>query len=149
MSKATEIGMIIVFQLIFAARAVVITGAMSRATTAGRIPMKILLIISLFFIVSGVRKIAMSRIMVKDGIMVPRAAHRRPRGPRILSPMATAKLTARIPGRDCATASKSRKSSRDIHLCLLTTSRSIMEIITHPPPNVKAPIFRNVKNNCR
>lgn len=149
MSSATEMGINIVFQFILAARAVVITGAMSRATTAGRIPMKILLIVSLFFIVSGVRKIAMSRIIVKEGIIVPRAAHSRPREPRSLSPMATAKFTARMPGRDCATASKSRKSSRDIHLCLLTTSRSIMEIITHPPPNVNAPIFRNVKNNCR
>jgi hypothetical protein len=50
MSNATEMGINIVFQFILAARAVVITGAMSRATTAGRIPINILLIVSLFFI---------------------------------------------------------------------------------------------------
>jgi len=90
---------------IFADRALVITGAMIRATTAGRIPMNTLLNTGLFRIRSGVRNTAMVNMIRNEGIIVPSAAHRLPAPPRILSPTATEIFTARIPGIDCATAS--------------------------------------------
>ena len=83
-----------VFQLIFAARAVVSTGATISATTAGRIPWKMLLISWLFFMSSGVKKIAIARIIIKDGRIVPSADTMLPLSPRRLSPITTDILTA-------------------------------------------------------
>jgi hypothetical protein len=56
---ATTIGIQKVFRFNPAARAVVITGAMISATTAGRIPIKIAVKVLLDLMVSGVRKMAM------------------------------------------------------------------------------------------
>ena len=113
--SATAIGIQTVFQVIRADLAVVMTGAMMSATTAGRIPRKIEEITLLFWIRSGVKNTAMARITVKHGSIVPNAAATEPRVPRSLSPTATDMFTARIPGRDCDTASRSRNSSRGIH----------------------------------
>ena len=114
MSNATATGIIIVFFPILAARAVVITGAMIKATTAGRMPMNILLMISLFLIVSGVRNMAISKMIVKEGRIVPKAAARLPLSPRKRSPTDTDIFTAKMPGIDCATARRSRNSSFSI-----------------------------------
>ena len=67
MSNATAIGIATVLYPILALFAVESTGAIIKATTAGRIPLKILLITSLFFIESGVRNMAIARIIKKDG----------------------------------------------------------------------------------
>ena len=139
-------GMATVFHPIFAARAVVITGAMISATTAGRMPINIRLITWLFFIVSGVRKIAINKIIKNEGRMVPRAAARLPRNPRSLSPTETEMFTAKMPGIDCATASRSRNSALSIQWFLSQISRSMIEIIAQPPPKVNAPIFTKVTN---
>ena len=74
MSNATAMGMATVFQVMPAERAVVMTGATISATTAGRIPLKIRDTIALFLITSGVRKMAIARIIKKEGKMVPIAA---------------------------------------------------------------------------
>ena len=132
-----------------AARAAEITGATISATTAGRIPLKTLMSVGLLLISSGVRNIAMVRIIRKEGSMVPNAATMLPRRMATRSPTATAMFTARMPGSDCATASRSRKSSRLIHRWVVTISRSIIEIIAQPPPKVKAPILKNVTNICQ
>ena len=99
--------------------------------------------------VSGVRKMAIAKMMTNEGIIVPSEAHTLPRKPRILSPTEQAMLTARMPGSDCAIASRSRNSSRSIQWCLSTISRSIIEIIAQPPPNVNAPILRKDRNRRR
>lgn len=149
MSSATASGIQTVFHVSPAERADVMTGAMIRATTAGRIPMNIADMTLLFFIMSGVRKPAIASMIRNDGNIVPAAATIPPFMPRSLSPTAVAILTARIPGSDCAMARRSRKSSFSIQLCRSTISRSIIEIIAHPPPNVNAPILRKLTNNCQ
>ena len=63
---------------------------------------------------SGVRKMAIARMIRKEGRIVPAAATMLPRGPRSLSPTEVAIFTAKIPGIDCAMARRSRKSSRSI-----------------------------------
>lgn len=95
--KAATAGIHMVVILSFAALAVVITGAMMSATTAGRIPMNMLLSARLPLIVSGVRKIAMASMMINDGNMVPTAAEIPPFNPFSLSPIAVAMLTAVCP----------------------------------------------------
>lgn len=147
--KATIMGIQTVLKESLAALADVMTGAIIKATTAGRIPIKIDEITRLFLIMSGVKKIAIVRIIRKEGRIVPAAATIPPRVPRNLSPTAVAIFTASIPGKDWATASRSRKSSLAIHLWRSTISRSIMEIIAHPPPKVNAPILKNEANNFR
>lgn len=87
-------------QVILADLAEVITGAMIRATTAGRIPLNMAESVTLFFIKSGVKKIAIASIIRNDGIIVPSAATVDPRLERSLSPTATDMLTAKIPGND-------------------------------------------------
>ena len=99
-SKATDTGIATVFHPILADRAEDITGATIKATTAGRIPINILDNVSLLFIRSGVRNIAIQRIIVNDGNIVPADAATAPFMPRSLSPTATEILTASIPGRD-------------------------------------------------
>ena len=141
-NRATTMGIAMVFQLILAARADEMTGAIIRATTAGRMPRKILLSVSLLLIMSGVRNIAIVSIIKNEGRIVPNAAHSAPLRPRILSPTATAIFTANIPGIDCDTANKSRNSSLLTQRFLSTISFSIIEIIAHPPPKVNAPIFK-------
>ena len=143
--RATMNGIHTVFHFRLADFADVITGAMIRATTAGRIPMKMEEITLLFLIMSGVRKIAMKRIMRKEGRMVPREAMTLPFHPFILSPTDVARFTANIPGRDCDMARRSRKSFLSIQWCLSTISLSMMEIMAQPPPNVKRPILKNVE----
>ena len=138
-----------VFQLIPAVFAPVRTGAIMSATTAGRMPRNMALSVSLVFIRSVVRKIAMARIIIKDGRIVPNAARTAPRIPRSLSPTLAEILTARIPGKDCATARRSRNSSRSSQLRRSTISFSIMLIMAHPPPKVKAPILKNDRNSCQ
>ena len=102
MSAATANGIHTVFQRSLAAFADVKTGARIKATTAGRIPMKMDEITRLFFIRSGVRKMAMKRIIRKEGRIVPTAAAILPFPPLILSPTAVAILTASMPGNDWA-----------------------------------------------
>ncbi len=145
--SATISGIHTVFQPIFAAFAEVRTGAIIKATTAGLIPMNIEEITRLFFIMSGVRNIAIARMIMNDGSIVPREAIILPLVPRNLSPTAVAILTARMPGRLCAIANRSRKSSRSIQWYLSTISRSIIDIIAQPPPNVKAPILKKEANS--
>lgn len=147
MSRATATGIATVFHPILAARADDITGATMSATTAGRIPMNMLDRVSFSFMRSGVRKMAMHSIIMNDGNMVPSAAIVAPFMPLSLSPTATDIFTARIPGNDWATASRSRNSSRSIQCFLSTISFSMIEIIAQPPPNVKAPILKNDRNN--
>ena len=117
------------------------------ATTAGRTPLKMADRVSLFLMRSGVRKMAMHSMMRNEGNMVPSAAAVAPRMPRSLSPTATEILTARMPGSDWATASRSRNSSRSIHPLRSTISFSIIEIMAHPPPKVNAPILKNDRNS--
>lgn len=74
MSREIAIGIQAFFHDIFADFAVVNTGDRISATTAGRIPLKMRVSVSLFLIVSGVRNIAMARIIRNDGRMVPRTA---------------------------------------------------------------------------
>lgn len=148
-SKATDAGIITVRQLIPAALAEVKTGAVINATTAGRMPLNIAVMVGFEVIISGVKNIAIDIIMTNEGIIVPIAATILPFTPFSLSPTAAEILTARIPGKACAMASRSRKSFRSSHLCLSTISRSIIEIIAHPPPKVNAPIFKNVKNKLK
>ena len=112
--KATTSGIHTVRSFSFAALADDSTGAMIRATTAGRMPMNMAEMTWLFLIVSGVRKMANARIIRNEGRIVPRAAKTEPRPPPILSPTAVAMLTARMPGSDCEMASRSRNSSRSI-----------------------------------
>ena len=76
--------------------------------------MKIAEITRLFLIISGVRKMAIARIIRKEGSMVPNDATTLPLVPRSLSPTAVAMFTARMPGSDCAMARRSRKSSFSI-----------------------------------
>ena len=147
--RATIKGIHIVFQVSFADLAEVMTGAIIKATTQGLIPMKIEDITRLFLIISGVRKIAMKRIIRKEGSMVPSEAIMLPFPPRILSPIAVAMFTAKMPGRDWAMAKRSRKSLRSIQWCLSTISRSIIDIIAHPPPKVKAPILKKVEKRLQ
>ena len=147
--SATTKGIQTVFQRSLAALADVSTGAMMSATTAGRIPMNMAEITRLFFIISGVRKMAIAKIIRKEGRIVPNEATTLPAVPRSLSPTAVAMFTASIPGSDCATARRSRKSSFSIQWYLSTISRSIMEIMAQPPPNVKAPILKKVANSLQ
>ena len=114
MTNAANAGIQMVESLSLAALAVVITGAMINATTAGLIPMKMLESAWLFLMVSGVRKIAMARIIRKEGSMVPSDATIPPLSPLSLSPIEVAMFTARMPGRDYAMARRSRNSSRSI-----------------------------------
>ena len=114
-STATAIGIHTVFHVILAARAEDSTGAIISATTQGRMPMNILDTTGLFFIMSGVRNTAMASIIRNDGRIVPNAATMLPLRPRSLSPIDTDMFTARMPGRDCDTASRSRNSSLLIH----------------------------------
>ncbi len=139
----------IVFKFIPADFAVVSTGATINATTAGLMPLNILLIISLFYMVSGVRNIAIAKIIKNEGKIVPKAAVMLPLEPFNRSPVTTDMLTASMPGIDCAMARRSRNSACSIHLCFSTISRWIIEIIAHPPPKVNAPILKNVANNFR
>ena len=74
MSREIAIGIQAFFHDIFADFAVVNTGDRISATTAERIPVKMRVSVSLFLIVSGVRNIAMARIIRNDGTMVPRTA---------------------------------------------------------------------------
>lgn len=99
-NKATLTGINNVFQLILAALAELITGATIKATTAGLIPLNMAETTGLFLMISGVRKMAMANIIVKEGSMVPKAAHMEPLAPRSLSPTATDIFTASIPGSD-------------------------------------------------
>ena len=123
MRSATAMGIIMVLALMPADLAVVITGVMIRATTAGRMPLKILLNTSLFLMASGVRNMAIARIITNDGKIVPKAAHKLPLKPRNLSPMTVDILTAKMPGIDWAMASRSRNSVCSIQWCLSTISR--------------------------
>ena len=146
-ANVTAMGIMTVRRLMWAHLAVVITGTTMRATSAGRKPLKILSTTGLLYM--RVKKMAMSRIIMNEGRIVPNAAAKLPRTPRSLFPTRTAMLTANIPGYDCVIVSWSRNSSRLIHLCLSTTSRSMIGIIAHPPPKVNAPIFINVIKSCR
>lgn len=110
--KAVRHGIQAVRHPILAALADVNTGAMMSATTAGRMPMNIDEITALFFIRSGVRKMAMSRMMMNDGKMVAKADNTAPRLPRSLSPIMAAIFTAKMPGNACAMAKRSRNSVR-------------------------------------
>lgn len=96
-SNATAMGIMAVRHVIFAALADVITGATIKATTAGRIPLKMALTCGFSFIRSGVRNMAMHNIIRNDGIIVPRAAATLPRVPRRRSPTATEMFTAEYP----------------------------------------------------
>ena len=69
-NSATTMGIATVFHPIFATLAFLKTGAIINSTTAGRIPRNILLRVSLLFIMSGVRNIAINSIIANDGIMV-------------------------------------------------------------------------------
>ena len=70
-SNATDTGIRIVRQLIPAALADVKTGAIINETTAGRMPLKIAVIVGFDLIISGVRKIAIARIITNEGRIVP------------------------------------------------------------------------------
>ena len=73
-SRATAAGIQTVRQFIPAERAVVITGATIRATTAGRIPRNIAATTGWFSMRSGVRKMAITSIMAKLGRIAPSEA---------------------------------------------------------------------------
>ena len=62
MSNATDMGMAAVFHPMLAALADDMTGAIINATTAGRIPIKMFESVSLFFMRSGVRNIAIAEL---------------------------------------------------------------------------------------
>ncbi len=76
--RAINSGMIKLRLLTFADLAEVNTGATINATTAGRMPMNMLVRVWFCLIVSGVRNIAMARIMRNEGSMVPKAAIMQP-----------------------------------------------------------------------
>ena len=85
-------------RLSFAAFAVENTGAIIKATTAGRIPLNTFSTIGLSFIV--VKNIAIVSITIKEGRIVPNAEKNAPLFFAILLPTKTAILTANIPGID-------------------------------------------------
>ena len=114
-NSATATGMTAVAHPILAAFAALITGATINATTAGRIPRNMLSTVALVLMKSGVRNIAMARMMRNEGKIVPNAATTLPRVPRSLCPTATEILTARMPGNDWANDNRSRNSSLDSH----------------------------------
>ena len=97
-SKAMASGIKKFLRLIFDAFAVVNTGARIRATTAGRMPINMRVRVSLFFIVSGVRNMAMKRMMRNDGRIGPNAAMMLPFSPVSLLPTDMATCTAMMPG---------------------------------------------------
>ena len=94
MNKATAAGIHAVFQPMPAERAVVNTGAIISATTTGLMPLKMAESVGLLVISSGVRNIAMSRIMRKLGMMVPSDDIILPLSPRSLSPTTTEAVQA-------------------------------------------------------
>ena len=114
MSKATVIGIHIFFIFIFADLAVVSTGAIIKATTAGRIPLKIRSTIGLSYDLE--KNIAISSIRIKDGRTVPKVEIIQPLSPLTLFPTMIEILTAKIPGKDWEIASASRNSSLSSHL---------------------------------
>ena len=83
-SSATTTGIHSVFQEIPADLAEVSTGAIIKAVTAGRMPLKIADTVSLFFIRSGVRKIAIASIIRNGRMIVPVAAQILPRIPLLV-----------------------------------------------------------------
>lgn len=78
MKNAITIGIQQLRNDILAERAVEKTGAIIRATTAGRIPLKMLVSVSFSLIVSGVRNMAIAKMIKKEGSIVPNAAAMQP-----------------------------------------------------------------------
>ena len=97
-SKAPDTGIQAFRHVIRADLAVLNTGAMIRATTAGRIPLKMRSITGLS--VMREKKMAMSSIRINDGATVPNVAAILPRVPFSLFPTRMDMFTAKIPGRD-------------------------------------------------
>ena len=93
MATATNTGIHNVRHVMPEAFAELMTGATISATTTGRMPLNIAERVGLDVIVSGVRNIAIARIIRNDGSMVPAAAAMLPRMPRSLSPTTTATFT--------------------------------------------------------
>lgn len=96
--RATEIGIQIFFKVTPADFPNPSSGAAISATTAGRIPLKILSTIGL--VLNCVNIIAMSNIEMNDGKMTPAAEKRLPLNPRRLFPTNNAVLSANGPGMD-------------------------------------------------
>ena len=97
-NKAVAIGTHTFLIPIFAALAVVRTGAIINATTAGRIPLNILSTVGLSYMVT--KNIAIANIIINDGNMVPSAANVAPVFLAILLQTKTDIFTASIPGID-------------------------------------------------
>ena len=63
---------------------------------------------------------------MNEGNPAPNALTKAPRLPAIFSPTRMDMFIANIPGAVCAKTTMSRKSSAVTHLCLVTTSASII-----------------------
>lgn len=134
------------FNLTCAVRARLNTGAAIKATTAGLIPMKMC---SIMLLPSKcLNPMAKSRMMQMGMNMLPNMAEIAPPTPLSLYPMLLAIFTAKIPGMDCPSESRSKNSSREIQHLLSTSSFSIKGIIANPPPIVNAPILKNDTASC-
>ena len=114
-------------RLTFDTFAILKTGAAMSATTAGRMPMKML---STTRLSRNSRKNTARMRMNSTGItMLPATAVTAPRVPRNRLPTSVATLAAKMPGNACATDSTSRKSSLLSHPRRSTNSFSISGIM--------------------
>ena len=84
--------------------------------------------------------------MTNDGKANPKVAKRLPQNPATLNPIYVAAFTEIGPGVDSLIAKISNISAFVAHLRFSTTSFWMMGIIAYPPPKVKAPIFKKVRN---
>ena len=121
-------------------------GTAIRATTTGRIPLKMRITTGLSWY--PVKSIAISNIMSIDGRTLATVATMLPLVPFSLYPVKMAMFTARSPGAVWERAIMSGKSSSLSHP-LPTISLCISGIIAMPPPIVNAPIFAKIRNICQ
>ena len=84
--------------------------------------------------------------MRKEGRAAPMVVQMAPGSFFSLYPTKTLMFMARAPGQLCATAMRSRNSSRLIQFFRSTTSASIAGIMAYPPPSVNSPIFEKTRN---
>ena len=85
---------------------------------------------------------AIVSMMRKLGSVVAIPARTAPIGPASLMPIKMEILTAKTPGSDCVSASKSINSSSSSQWYFSTTVSRIISIIAYPPPKVKPPMTK-------
>ena len=91
---------------------------------------------------------AMKSITKNDGRITPIVATSAPKNPPTDEPTKVATFTARGPGVDSATATKSRNAASVSQPFVITVS-FMSAIIPKPPPNETAPILRKLRKRLR